>query len=482
MGVVIHSHPVYDSDEHYTIDPISRNITNVKSKKTSLIQYDHNSERFSFDIPRYVEGHDMTLCNKVEIHYLNLDSMKRERRVGVYEVEDLMVTMEDDQVAVFTWLISQNCTELAGSLSYIIMFACVEDGETTYRWHTAINASIIIAKGMNNEEAITAPLEFPDILQQWKEELFTKDWAYESAKKQGFTGTVEEWLASLKGADGYSPAILVRDVDGGHQLIITDYQGSKTVDVMDGEDGYAPVALVTDIEGGHRLTITDRIGTKTVDIMDGEDGYAPVALVTDIDGGHRLTITDRIGSKSVDIINGTNGKDGYSPVVLIRDVEGGHELVITDYQGSKTVGIMDGVNGKDGTNGKDGADGYSPTVTTTTITNGTTVTITDVNGAHSFNILNGADGKDGTNGTNGKDGTNGVDGDDGVSPTVTVTDISGGHRVTITDVNGAKSFDVMNGATEISEAVLNYMNTYVYVGEVEPTSGPTLWFDTSSRS
>lgn len=327
MGVVIHSHPVYDSDEHYTIDPISRNITNVKSKKTSLIQYDHNSERFSFDIPRYVEGHDMTLCNKVEIHYLNLDSMKRERRVGVYEVEDLMVTTEDDQVAVFTWLISQNCTELAGSLSYIIMFACVEDGETTYRWHTAINASIIIAKGMNNEEAITAPLEFPDILQQWKEELFTKDWAYESAKSHGFEGTAEEWLASLHGADG-----------------------------------------------------------------------------------------------------------------------------------------------------------YSPTVTTATIANGTTVTITDVNGAHSFNVLNGADGKDGTNGTNGKDGTNGVDGDDGVSPTVTVTDISGGHRITITDANGSKSFDVMNGTNEISEAILDYMSTYVYIGEIEPTSGPTLWFDTSSRS
>lgn len=476
MGVVIHSHPVYDSDEHYTIDPISRNITNVKSKKTSLIQYDHNSERFSFDIPRYVEGHDMTLCNKVEIHYLNLDSMKRERRVGVYEVEDLMVTTEDDQVAVFTWLISQNCTELAGSLSYIIMFACVEDGETTYRWHTAINASIIIAKGMNNEEAITAPLEFPDILQQWKEELFTKDWAYESAKSHGFEGTAEEWLASLHGADGYSPAILVREVEGGHQLVITDYQGSKTVDVMDGEDGYAPVALVTDIEGGHRLTITDRIGTKTVDIMDGEDGYAPVALVTDIDGGHRLTITDRLGSKSVDIINGTNGKDGYSPAVLIREVTGGHELVITDYQGSKTVSIMDGVDGKDG------ADGYSPTVTTAAIANGTTVTITDVNGAHSFNVLNGSDGKDGTNGTNGKDGTNGVDGDDGISPTVTVTDISGGHRITITDANGSKSFDVMNGTNEISEAVLDYMSTYVYIGEIEPTSGPTLWFDTSSRS
>ena len=34
---------------------------------------------------------------------------------------------------------------------------------------------------------------------------------------------------------------------------------------------------------------------------------------------------------------------------------------------------------------------------------------------------------------------------DKLSPTITVTSIPGGHRVTITDVNGTKSFDIMNG-------------------------------------
>lgn len=37
------------------------------------------------------------------------------------------------------------------------------------------------------------------------------------------------------------------------------------------------------------------------------------------------------------------------------------------------------------------------------------------------------------------------DGKDGVSPTVAVSDISGGHRVSITDKNGTKTVDVMNG-------------------------------------
>ena len=42
-------------------------------------------------------------------------------------------------------------------------------------------------------------------------------------------------------------------------------------------------------------------------------------------------------------------------------------------------------------------------------------------------------------------GGSGGSGTDGYSPTVEVSEIEGGHRVTITDANGAHSFDVMDG-------------------------------------
>lgn len=45
----------------------------------------------------------------------------------------------------------------------------------------------------------------------------------------------------------------------------------------------------------------------------------------------------------------------------------------------------------------------------------------------------------------GEPGKPGKDGEDGVSPTIAVEIIDGGHRITITDANGTKSFDVMNG-------------------------------------
>lgn len=57
----------------------------------------------------------------------------------------------------------------------------------------------------------------------------------------------------------------------------------------------------------------------------------------------------------------------------------------------------------------------------------------------------GAPGRDGQDGAPGQDGT---DGEDGVSPTVTVTDIPGGHHVVITDAAGEHPFDVMDGETQ----------------------------------
>ena len=49
-------------------------------------------------------------------------------------------------------------------------------------------------------------------------------------------------------------------------------------------------------------------------------------------------------------------------------------------------------------------------------------------------------------GARGTDGIDGSDGEDGVSPVVSITEIDGGYRITIADVNGEKSFDVMDGS------------------------------------
>lgn len=58
----------------------------------------------------------------------------------------------------------------------------------------------------------------------------------------------------------------------------------------------------------------------------------------------------------------------------------------------------------------------------------------------------GEPGRDGAPGRDGKDGKDGAPGKDGASPAVSITEIPGGHRITITDADGEHSADVMDGA------------------------------------
>lgn len=59
---------------------------------------------------------------------------------------------------------------------------------------------------------------------------------------------------------------------------------------------------------------------------------------------------------------------------------------------------------------QNGKDGFSPTVELIDISGGTRITITDINGPKSADIMDGKDGKDGVDGKNGIDGKDGVDG------------------------------------------------------------------------
>ena len=71
-----------------------------------------------------------------------------------------------------------------------------------------------------------------------------------------------------------------------------------------------------------------------------------------------------------------------------------------------------------------------------------------------------------------------VRGPNGISPVIQVTDIQGGHRITITDVNGTKYVDVKDTILDSTEAVKKLINDLFVVSTVEPKSGPVLWFET----
>lgn len=167
-----HLHSVYDTDPHFMIDPITRAIKNVSSKKTKIMQHDHNSERFTFEIPRTVEAHDMSECTKIEVHYINIDSKTEAFVKDIYLVDDMQISpnAENEDVVIFSWLVSENATNYAGSLNFLIRFSCVaKDGTIEYAWNTDIFTSMSVSSGMYHSEAVVD--KHSDVLEKWKQDL-----------------------------------------------------------------------------------------------------------------------------------------------------------------------------------------------------------------------------------------------------------------------------------------------------------------------
>ena len=157
---------ITDGDPHFVIDTVSRKIINNSGKDT-LVQYDHNSERLTFELPRYIEGHDMSNCNKVAISYLDGTA------AGLYEVDDLAVKEADTEKVAFTWLISSNVTQIVGKIAFAIEFECVQEGgEITYKWHTGVNEDMRVISTITNDATVAQ--ENADVLEKWKQELFSR--------------------------------------------------------------------------------------------------------------------------------------------------------------------------------------------------------------------------------------------------------------------------------------------------------------------
>ena len=157
-----HKHSIYDTDAHFIVDAASRAIT-TQSGKRKLMCGDHNSERFTFQVPRYIEGHDMSLCNSIEIHYTNLSTNKQYKSVGPYPVEDMQISPDGKDFIVFSWLISGNATMYAGSLSFSISFKCLTDDVIDYAWNTDSYSDIeIVDTGMTDAPHIIS--EYHDVL------------------------------------------------------------------------------------------------------------------------------------------------------------------------------------------------------------------------------------------------------------------------------------------------------------------------------
>lgn len=190
-----HAQLVVDKDsKHFIIDPITRTIKNETTKLT-LIKNDHNSERFTFELPSEIEGHDMTKCNHVEVHFINVNGQNREKSMGMYPVDDFALMQTDPTKCTFSWLISNAVTTHAGTLNFAVRFACVnpDSAEVLYSWNTTIHTGIIIADSIYNSNVVVK--SYVDILEQWWSKLQTQFTTLEASFEKRFEELEKQVLA-----------------------------------------------------------------------------------------------------------------------------------------------------------------------------------------------------------------------------------------------------------------------------------------------
>lgn len=161
-----HLHDIRDNDSHFIIDPETRNVTNRTGAMVTVMQYDHNSERVTFEIPKEIEGHDMSLSDIVQVFYENTSkgtsASNRVTVSGANEIFDMAPAEDDPDVLVFSWLIGQQTTQLAGTIKFQIRFVC--HGDTAipeYSWRTNPCTAFIVLPSI---DAVSDAVEtHPDI-------------------------------------------------------------------------------------------------------------------------------------------------------------------------------------------------------------------------------------------------------------------------------------------------------------------------------
>lgn len=147
-----HNSKIQDTETHFIIDPATRTIANTSSGNNIIVQYDHNSERFTFEVPRYIDGHDMSESTEVRVNYINSASTGLTKTPGIYICDDLAIDPDDENLVTFSWLLSSAATQYIGFLYFSIQFVCLNGETVEYVWNTGIYKDIVIIESINNGE------------------------------------------------------------------------------------------------------------------------------------------------------------------------------------------------------------------------------------------------------------------------------------------------------------------------------------------
>lgn len=252
-----HLHEVRDTDNHYKINPLTMEIESGTPEKNTLQQGDHACEIYTFELPKKIEGHDMTLCNLVEIHFINIAADKANKSEGVYKVKDMAVAEDEEGTLLFTWEVREEATMFAGSVNYRIKFACVdENGIYTYRKWTKVFKGVLIEEGFDNAESIEK--EHSDILSEWEARL---DALEENSGVTDYNALQNKPITRIESLD-QNNLVNLRDLDSGQYILYGYFSPYANSDISISADN-SMVSVIYKTAGSHIICL-DPLNAKIV--------------------------------------------------------------------------------------------------------------------------------------------------------------------------------------------------------------------------
>lgn len=406
-----HTHSVKDKDTHFLIDALTMKIS-CASEVKALKRGDHLSEKYTFSMPRYIEEHDMSLCNKVEIHFNNIkvDTATRVTKTNSSfdDAKDFGVSKDNEDIVTWTWHVNSDATQFDGTLNFCVRFACVNGEEILYQKFTEIYKSIKVGGTIWNTE--TVEKKYADVLEAWRQEVFA---AIESggvggvteaeveqkvsAAKEELVGTLEDTVDdnTIRGAKAYSKEqyekaneYTVGKVKAAKKELIGFSDDEETANTINGAKNYAK---------------------KLFDSYDASEAVE-AALTEAKESGEFNGVDGKDGAAGADGQDGENGLSAYQ-IWLQQGNTGSEADFLESLKGADGASGKDGAKGSDGEDGKDGTSVTVSSVTESTADGGeNVVTFSD---GKTLTVKNGSKGSKGDKGDPGEKGEQGIQGEQG---------------------------------------------------------------------
>ena len=151
------AYPTDPSTEPHIVIDADRHIHVPEELRRIAVQHDHNIETVTFDCPRYWDGIDLSGM------HLYINYMRGDGYLGSY-LADVRIDEDDESMMHFDWVISENVTAVASSITFLVMIVKTneETGKKERCWNTERNSEMSISSGLAVSDDIVA--EYPDVI------------------------------------------------------------------------------------------------------------------------------------------------------------------------------------------------------------------------------------------------------------------------------------------------------------------------------